>query len=73
MSYYDAVIVGAGIAGTGLAYNLSQRCPERSVLVIDKKGPGGNKGHNLRTTFESTIKKYRLPFFHKYTLNNLLL
>ena len=42
MESYDVVIVGGGIAGTGLAYNLSKTCPNKSVLILDKNKPGAN-------------------------------
>lgn len=58
---YDVIIVGAGIAGCGLAYNLKKQGYKGTVLVIDKNGVGANKGHYHRNTFTTTLKKYNLP------------
>jgi flavin-dependent dehydrogenase len=66
MEYYDVIIVGAGIAGCGLAYNLKRIGYSGKVLVIDKKELGANKGHNVRSIFSQTIKEYNLPYFQKY-------
>ncbi|MCK5282170.1 MAG: FAD-dependent oxidoreductase [Nanoarchaeota archaeon] len=66
MENYDVVIVGGGIAGTGLAYNLSQICPKKDILVIDKNNEGGNAGYGYRNVFKNVIEKYDLPVYHKY-------
>jgi len=66
MKNYDVIIVGAGIAGTSLAYNLSQECPEKKVLLIDKKEPGANAAYGYRNTNEEVVKKYNLPYEHIY-------
>ncbi|MBN1156743.1 hypothetical protein JXA85_03945 [Candidatus Woesearchaeota archaeon] len=66
MESYDVVIVGAGIAGTGLAHSLHEECPEKSVLVIEKNELGSNAGHNVRVTFENVIKNHGIPFIHEY-------
>lgn len=66
MKYYDVIIVGGGIAGTGLAYNLNQECPNKSVLVIDNKGTGQNASFVYRNTFKEVIDKYDLPYRHKF-------
>ncbi len=65
MQYYDVIIVGAGIAGTGLAYNLSQICPNKSVLVIDKNELGSNQGHSIRILTQK-LENYNLNYIHKY-------
>jgi flavin-dependent dehydrogenase len=44
MEHYDVIIVGAGIAGSGLAYNLNREGYKGSVLVIDKDGAGIKMG-----------------------------
>lgn len=66
MENYDVIIVGAGIAGCGLAYNLSKKCPEKKVLIIDKKEPGANAAYGYRNTTEEIVKKYNLPYEHIY-------
>ncbi len=66
MENYDVIIVGAGIAGCGLAYNLSKECPEKKVLIIDKKEPGANAAYGYRNTTEEIVKKYNLPYEHIY-------
>ncbi len=66
MEYYDVIIIGAGIAGCGLAYNLKRIGYKGSVLIIDKEGIGSNIGYVYRNTFEETIKKYNLPYYHKF-------
>lgn len=66
MKHYDIIIIGSGIAGSGTAFNLSRYCPEKKVLVIDRNDPGNNAGHDIRTTFEKTVKEYDIPYVHKY-------
>ncbi len=66
MEYYDVIIVGAGIAGCGLAYNLKRIGYKGSVLVIDKKGVGANVGYGYRNTFKEIIDEYGLLYEHKY-------
>ena len=36
MSKYDVIVVGAGPAGTALCYELSLKCPDLKVLLVDK-------------------------------------
>jgi len=71
MESYDVIIIGGGIAGTGLAYNLSQECPHKSVLLIEKDEIGGNAGYGYRIIFKDTIDRYKLPFSHKYKYFNV--
>src|SRR5271154_5130196 len=33
--YFDVLIVGAGISGIDAAYHVPQRCPEKSLLVLE--------------------------------------
>lgn len=66
MEYYDVIIVGAGIAGTTLSKDLTEICPNYNVLLIDGKSVGNNIAYGIRTTFEETLKKYDLPYIHKY-------
>jgi flavin-dependent dehydrogenase len=69
MKKYDVIIVGAGIAGCGLAYNLKRAGYKGSVLVIDKKGIGSNRGHGYRIIAEDKIdpiKEYGIPYIHKF-------
>jgi flavin-dependent dehydrogenase len=66
MEYYDIVIIGAGIAGCGLAYNLNKECPEKKVLIIDKEEVGTNAAYGYRNTTEDVIKEYNLPYEHIY-------
>lgn len=66
MEYYDVIIVGAGIAGCGLAYNLKRIGYKGSVLVIDKRGVGSNLGYGYRSTFEEVINEYGLQYVHKH-------
>lgn len=66
MENYDVIIVGAGIAGTGLAYNLSKICPEKTVLIIDQSEPGANAAYGYRNTTEEIVKEYHLPYEHIY-------
>lgn len=65
MEKYDVIIIGAGIAGCGLAYNLKKFGYKGSVLIIDKKEIGGYV-NNYRNTFEEVIKEYDLPYYHKF-------
>src|SRR3989338_5535365 len=66
MESYDVVIVGAGIAGTGLAYNLKQICPEIKVLVIEQYGVGSHAGYGYRNTYGNVIEGYNLPYVKKF-------
>jgi len=66
MEYYDVIIIGAGIAGCGLAYNLKRIGYKGSVLVIDKNEIGSHKGYGHRNTFAHVIKEYNLEITHKY-------
>jgi len=66
MEYYDVIIVGAGIAGTTLSYYLSQYCPDKSVLIIDKNQKGSNEGYGYRNTFKEIIDEFKIPYTHKY-------
>jgi flavin-dependent dehydrogenase len=65
--YYDVIIIGAGIAGTGLAYNLKRFGYKGSVLIIDKNKIGANAAYGYRNTFEEIIREYDLPYVKKYT------
>jgi flavin-dependent dehydrogenase len=65
MEKYDVIIIGAGIAGCGLAYNLKKFAPEKKVLIIEKNRIGSNNPIN-RNTFEDIINKYELPYDHIY-------
>ena len=66
MEHYDVIIVGGGIAGTGLAYNLRKVCPKKSVLVIDKEGLGANAGYGYRNTTREVIEEYKIPYIKKF-------
>ena len=35
--HFDVLIAGAGISGVGAAYHLSQQCPDKSFVVLDKQ------------------------------------
>lgn len=54
---YDVVIVGAGVQGLALAYELARR-GTRSVAVLDRSWPGsgasGRNGELIRSAFAST-------------------
>ncbi|MGF1684154.1 L-2-hydroxyglutarate oxidase [Photobacterium minamisatsumaniensis] len=45
---YDYVIVGGGIVGISTAWQLKQRCPDKSVLVVEKEDnlAAHQTGHN---------------------------
>ncbi|MBN2422324.1 FAD-dependent oxidoreductase [Candidatus Woesearchaeota archaeon] len=66
MEKYDVIIVGAGIAGCGLAYNLGRRGYKKKILVIDEKEIAANRAHRIKTVFKKIIKEYNLPYYHKY-------
>ncbi|HLD55330.1 MAG TPA: FAD-dependent oxidoreductase [Candidatus Nanoarchaeia archaeon] len=66
MKEYDVIIIGAGIAGSGLAYNLNKECPEKKVLIIDAKEPGSNASYGYRNIMESLQKEYNFPYEHMY-------
>lgn len=66
MENYDIIIIGGGIAGAGLAYNLNNINARKKVLLIDKSDLGSNKGYNYRLTFEDTIKEYDIKPINTY-------
>ena len=66
MEYYDVIIVGAGIAGCGLAYNLKGIGYGGKVLVIDKEGIGSNKGYDYRVTEKEIVEEYTLTLVKKF-------
>jgi flavin-dependent dehydrogenase len=65
MERCDVVIIGSGIAGTGLSYNLEKRGFKGNVLLIDKKEIGSER-NRFRNTFEEIIKDYGLPHVHLF-------
>ena len=66
MEHYDVVIIGAGIAGCGLAYNLNKMGYNGSVLVIDKEVPGANAAYGYRNTTKEIIDEYQIPYKKKF-------
>ncbi|MCK4997697.1 hypothetical protein KAS08_05320 [Candidatus Pacearchaeota archaeon] len=64
MEHFDVIIIGAGIAGVGLAYHLNKICPEKKTLIIDKEDIAFNEGYGSRITYSETINKYNLPYKH---------
>lgn len=66
MKYYDVIIIGAGIAGCGLAHNLKKIGYKGSVLIIDKKGVGSNAAYGYRVLFKKILDLYNLPYKHRY-------
>jgi flavin-dependent dehydrogenase len=65
MQSYDVIIIGGGIAGASLAYNLSKVCPRRNVLLMDP-----NMGLKIQCTYrnitEDIVKQYNFSYIHKY-------
>ncbi|MBT6319726.1 MAG: NAD(P)/FAD-dependent oxidoreductase, partial [Porticoccaceae bacterium] len=37
MEHRDVIIVGAGLTGIGAAYHLSDKCPDRSYLLLESR------------------------------------
>jgi glycine/D-amino acid oxidase-like deaminating enzyme len=66
MEYYDTTIIGAGIAGCGLAYNLRKFGYKGKILIIEKYTPGANAAYGYRNTFKKTIEEYNLPYIKKF-------
>ena len=65
MKKYNVIIIGAGIAGSGLAYNLKNLSYDKNVLIIDKKNLEKNSDE-YRITFKEIVNKYKLPYEKKY-------
>ena len=65
MEHYDVIIIGAGIAGCGLAYNLHRFCPEKKVLVIDGSKLNENTQHHYKILFKENKEEYNLPFIKR--------
>jgi len=63
---YDTIIIGAGIAGSSLAYNLKKIRYKKNVLIIEKISPGSNSPHYHRIISNEMVNKYRLPFIRTY-------
>lgn len=70
MKHYDGIIIGAGIIGCSIAYNLSQK-GYTNILVIDKGGiasditgicPGGVR-QQWGTEINCKMSKYSVNFF----------
>ncbi|MDH3352918.1 MAG: FAD-dependent oxidoreductase [Nanoarchaeota archaeon] len=66
MEYYDVIIIGAGIAGCSLAYNLKRIGYKGKVLVIDKKEIGANAGYGYRVMLKKDIEEYGIPHVKKF-------
>lgn len=66
---YDIVIIGAGIAGSGLAFNLSQLGYKGKVIVIDKGLRGNDYGY--RYTSKRVISEYGFGVDINYTSYSL--
>ena len=66
MEYYDVIIIGAGIAGCGLAYNLKRIGYKGNVLIIDKEEAGANSCYGHRTIFPEVAKEYKLKTTQQY-------
>jgi flavin-dependent dehydrogenase len=66
MEEFDVIIAGAGIAGTSLAARLSEICPDKKVLLIDKDKIGAGAAYGYRNVFKEIIDKYKLPYHHKF-------
>ncbi|MBR9706434.1 hypothetical protein GOV14_05340 [Candidatus Pacearchaeota archaeon] len=60
MEEKGVIIIGKGIAGAGLAYNLEKQGFKGKVLIIDSKEE--LEKDSYRITFEDTINKYKLPY-----------
>ncbi len=66
MHEYDIIIIGAGMAGAGAAFNLKKEMPNTKILLIDKKEAGANKGYGFRNTTQDIIREYKIPFTKIY-------
>lgn len=66
---YDIVIIGAGIAGSGLAFNLSRLKYQGKVLVIDKGLRTNDYGY--RYTSKRVVDEYGFDIDLKYTSYSL--
>lgn len=63
MEKYDVVIIGAGIAGSGLVYHLKKS--NLNILLIDKNLNKERK-FNYRLIFEECLQEYNFPFLEVY-------
>lgn len=64
--HFDIIIIGAGIAGCGLSYNLKKQNSNDKILIIDKSSPGANAAYGYRNTFKDIIDEYNLPYERVY-------
>lgn len=60
MEHYDVIIIGAGIAGAGLTFNLKQIDYQGKILIINKESK--SQTNNTRITFAKTVQEYNLPY-----------
>ncbi len=66
MEKKDVIIIGKGIAGSGLAYNLKDQDFKGSVLIVDSKEE--LEKDSYRISFENIINKYKLPYDKAYSV-----
>lgn len=59
---FDVLVLGGGIAASGLVFNLRRAGFEGTVAVLEKDVPGGAKAYGFRNTFQSVIEEYQIPY-----------
>ena len=41
MEHFDVLIVGAGISGIGAAHHLTEKCPDKTFVILENKASFG--------------------------------
>ena len=64
--HFDVLIVGAGISGVGAAHHLSEKCPDKSYVILEgKESFGGTWLHHTYPGIRSDSDLYTFGYAHK--------
>lgn len=63
----DVLILGGGIAGAALSFNLRRKGYAGKILIMERERAGSNIGYGYRNTFREVIESYDLPFVRVYS------
>jgi flavin-dependent dehydrogenase len=62
----NIIILGAGIAGTGLSFNLKRLGYTGKITLLDSNEIAANKAHSTKTILKKIKEEYSIPYYHKY-------
>ena len=66
MKLNNIIILGAGIAGTGLSFNLKRLGYTGKITLLDSNEIAANKAHSTKTILKKIKEEYSIPYYHKY-------